>query len=74
MLRRMLPVALPAVALACAALAADISGSWEFTGETFQGSVRRRLSLSRKFEFKQKGESSAEHTRGGSALRSCPER
>ena len=56
MLRRMLRVALPAVALACAALAAGISGSWEFTVETFQGSVRRRLSLSRKFEFKQKGE------------------
>jgi hypothetical protein len=47
---------LPAVALACAALAADISGSWEFTVETYLGSVRRRLSLPRKYEFKQKGE------------------
>lgn len=56
MLHRLFRVALPAVALACAALAADISGSWEFTVETFQGSVRRRLSLGREFDFKQKGE------------------
>lgn len=50
MLYRILRIALPAIALACAALAADISGSWEFTVNTSQGSG------SPSFEFKQEGE------------------
>jgi hypothetical protein len=50
MLRRVLRVAVPVIALACAALAADISGSWEFTVETSQGSGTPS------FEFKQEGE------------------
>ena len=50
MLRRVLRVALPAIVLVCAALAADISGSWEFAVETSQGSGTPS------FEFKQEGE------------------
>jgi hypothetical protein len=50
MLRRTLRIALPAIVLVCAALAADISGTWEFTVETSQGSG------SPSFEFKQEGE------------------
>lgn len=50
MLQRILRIALPAIALACAAFAADISGSWEFTVETSQGSGTPS------FEFKQEGE------------------
>jgi hypothetical protein len=50
MLYRALRIALPAIVLACAALAADISGSWEFTVNTSQGSG------SPSFEFKQEGE------------------
>ena len=50
MLHRILRIALPAMALACATLAADISGSWEFTVNTSQGSG------SPSFEFKQDGE------------------
>jgi len=50
MLCRVLRVALPAIALACMALGADISGAWEFTVETAQGSG------SPTFEFKQDGD------------------
>lgn len=50
MLKRVLRIAVPAIALACAALAADISGSWEFAVETSQGSGTPS------FEFKQEGE------------------
>jgi hypothetical protein len=50
MLRGILRIALPAIVLACAALAADISGTWEFTVETAQGNG------SPSFEFKQEGE------------------
>jgi|SRR5579863_4581965 len=50
MLYRASRLALAAIALACAALAADISGTWEFTVETPQGSG------SPSFEFKQDGE------------------
>lgn len=50
MLHRILRIALPAMALASATLAADISGSWEFTVNTSQGSG------SPSFEFKQEGE------------------
>ena len=50
MLQRILRIALPAIALACVALAADISGSWEFTVDTPQGSGTPS------FEFKQVGE------------------
>src|SRR5437016_3175487 len=50
MLRRILRVALPAIAMACIALAADISGAWQFTVETAQGSG------SPTFEFKQDGD------------------
>jgi len=50
MLYRILRLALPAVALACLALAADISGAWEFTVETSQGSGNPT------FEFKQDGD------------------
>ena len=50
MLKRALCIALPAIALACAALAADITGSWEFAVETSQGSGTPL------FEFKQNGE------------------
>jgi len=39
-----------AIALACAALATDISGSWEFAVETSQGSGTPS------FEFKQEGD------------------
>src|SRR6266481_6371302 len=50
MLRRTVLAALIGAALSCAALAADISGAWEFTVETSQGSG------SPSFEFKQDGE------------------
>ena len=50
MLYRILRLALPAIALACIALAADISGAWEFTVETSQGSGNPT------FEFKQDGD------------------
>lgn len=50
MVRRVLRIAIPAITLLCAALAADISGSWEFTVETPQGSGTPS------FEFKQEGE------------------
>jgi hypothetical protein len=50
MLRRILRVALPALAFAFLTLAADISGAWEFTVETAQGSGNPS------FEFKQDGE------------------
>jgi hypothetical protein len=50
MLKRILRIAVAAIGLACAALAADISGSWEFTVETPQGSGTPS------FEFKQQGE------------------
>jgi hypothetical protein len=50
MLLRILRVALPAIALAFAAFAADISGAWEFTVETSQGSGTPS------FEFKQEGD------------------
>jgi hypothetical protein len=50
MLLRILRIALPAMALACAAFAADISGAWEFTVETPQGSGTPS------FEFKQEGD------------------
>jgi hypothetical protein len=50
MLKRALRFAILAIALACAALAADISGSWEFTVETSQGSGTPS------FDFKQEGE------------------
>jgi hypothetical protein len=50
MLQRVLRIAIPAMALAFAALAADVSGSWEFTVETSQGSGTPS------FEFKQDGE------------------
>jgi hypothetical protein len=50
MLKRVLRIAIPAIALVVAALAADISGSWEFTVETAQGSGTPS------FEFKQQGE------------------
>ena len=50
MLRRTVYAAMIAVALSSAALAADISGAWEFTVETSQGSG------SPSFDFKQDGE------------------
>ena len=50
MLKRFSRVAVAAMALACAALAADITGSWEFAVETSQGSGTPS------FEFKQDGE------------------
>src|SRR5579872_4336961 len=50
MIRRTVYAALIAAALSCAALAADISGAWEFAVETSQGSG------SPSFEFKQDGE------------------
>ena len=50
MLYRVVRIPLAAMALVCAALAADISGSWEFTVTTSQGSG------SPSFEFKQDGE------------------
>lgn len=50
MLQRALRIAVPAIVLACAALAADISGSWECTVETSQGSGTPS------FDFKQEGE------------------
>jgi len=50
LLRRIVYAAVIAVALLFAALAADISGAWEFTVETAQGSG------SPSFEFKQDGE------------------
>ena len=50
MLRRTVYAAILAVALSSAALAADISGAWEFTVETAQGSG------SPSFDFKQDGE------------------
>jgi len=50
MLNRTLRMALPAMLLAFAAFAADISGTWEFNVETSQGSG------SPTFEFKQDGE------------------
>ncbi len=50
MLRRTVYAAVIAAALLCTALAADISGTWEFTVETAQGSGRPS------FEFKQDGE------------------
>ncbi len=50
MLQRALRIVVPAMALAFAALAADVSGSWEFTVETSQGSGTPS------FEFKQEGE------------------
>src|ERR1700682_4817317 len=50
MVHRILQIVLPAIALACAGFAADISGTWEFTVETSQGSGNPS------FEFKQNGE------------------
>lgn len=50
MLRRTVYAAMIVAALSCAALAADISGTWEFNVETSQGSG------SPSFEFKQNGE------------------
>jgi hypothetical protein len=50
MLHRTLQIAVLALALVGAVLAADISGVWEFTVETSQGSG------SPSFEFKQDGE------------------
>jgi hypothetical protein len=50
MLRRTVQAAVIAAALLCSALAADISGAWEFNVETAQGSG------SPSFEFKQDGE------------------
>jgi hypothetical protein len=49
-LRRTVYAAVIVAALSCAALAADISGAWEFAVETSQGSG------SPSFEFKQDGE------------------
>ena len=51
MLKSVLRIAIPAIALAVAALGADISGSWEFTAETAQGSGYALLEF-----VKQKGE------------------
>src|SRR5579872_1231422 len=50
MLNRILGTALPALVLAYSMLAADISGSWDFTVETSQGGGTPT------FEFKQDGE------------------
>jgi hypothetical protein len=50
MLLRILRVAVPAIALAFTAFAADISGTWEFTVETSQGSGTPS------FECKQEGD------------------
>jgi hypothetical protein len=50
MLRRTVYAAVIAIALSCAVFAADISGPWEFSVETSQGSG------SPSFEFKQDGE------------------
>jgi hypothetical protein len=50
MVNRIARTVLAVLMLACAALAADISGSWEFTVETAQGSGTPA------FEFKQDGE------------------
>src|SRR6266436_1508120 len=50
MVRRTIYITAIAVALSLAMLAADISGTWEFTVETSQGSG------SPSFEFKQDGE------------------
>jgi hypothetical protein len=50
MLNRIARTMLPLLALACAALAADISGSWEFAVETSQGSGNPT------FVFKQDGQ------------------
>ncbi len=50
MLNRMARTVAPLLVLACAALAADISGSWEFAVETSQGSGNPT------FEFNQNGE------------------
>jgi hypothetical protein len=50
MRNRFLRMALPATLLAIAAFAADITGTWEFTVETAQGSGTPS------FEFKQEGE------------------
>ncbi|HKW99881.1 MAG TPA: hypothetical protein VJN43_19225 [Bryobacteraceae bacterium] len=50
MLNRVYRTALMVLALACAALASDISGTWEFTVDTAQGSG------SPSFTFKQDGE------------------
>ncbi|HUJ23092.1 MAG TPA: hypothetical protein VLX58_16285 [Bryobacteraceae bacterium] len=50
MLKHIRQAAVAAVFLACAALAADISGSWEFSVQTDQGSGNPS------FEFKQDGE------------------
>jgi hypothetical protein len=47
---RILRIVLSAIALACIALAADISGAWEFNVETAQGSGNPS------FEFKQDNE------------------
>ncbi len=49
-MKRSLRFVLPAILLAFTALAADISGTWEFTVETAQGNG------SPTFEFKQDGE------------------
>jgi hypothetical protein len=50
MLYRVSRITLVVIALACVALAADISGTWEFTVETSQGSG------SPSFTFKQDGQ------------------
>jgi len=50
MLRRTVYAAMILAALSCVALAADISGAWEFAVETSQGSG------SPSFDFKQDGE------------------